>query len=207
MAIRNVSVKKEMQYSKVFLRERLREERKNLSSSEVRQKGDQAQLLLMRQQIWERAQQVILYTPVHKEVDTFLLIATAWKEGKTVLLPRTHPTKDGLMELAICHDFSQLTIGRFGILEPDIQRCPTVSLDGKLLCPDLAVIPGIGFDRRGNRIGFGAGYYDRILSHPTLQQATMLGYAYAFQLVDFIPADPWDTPMNGICTEENILWL
>ena len=88
--------------------------------------------------------------------------------------------------------------GSFHVMEP---------VGGKLAAEQnaLVFVPGLGFDARGNRIGYGGGYYDRYLArHP---QYMKIGTAYAIQLVEELEAEAHDISMDGIATEEGFLWM
>ena len=100
---------------------------------------------------------------------------------------------------AACED--ELTPGPYSIMEPDAATCPAVTM----CSPDLAIIPGVCFDRRGHRLGFGGGYYDRLLATDDMRGTLTIGLGYTFQLVDKLPTQPWDKTVNIICTEEE-LW-
>jgi 5-formyltetrahydrofolate cyclo-ligase len=85
-----------------------------------------------------------------------------------------------------------------GLREPDPGRTPLVS-PGAF---DLAIVPGIGFDRSGHRIGFGAGYYDRFLASTS---ASRVALAFSLQIVDWIPHGPEDQPVDWIVTEAGVI--
>uniref|UniRef100_B8DIG1 5-formyltetrahydrofolate cyclo-ligase n=1 Tax=Nitratidesulfovibrio vulgaris (strain DSM 19637 / Miyazaki F) TaxID=883 RepID=B8DIG1_NITV9 len=115
---------------------------------------------------------------------------------------------DNEMCLAPCACAADLKPGRYGIAEPDPARCPAIDMDvAPDFAPDLAVIPGVAFDRQGNRLGHGAGYYDRFLAHPAMARTSLVGLAYAFQIVPALPVAPWDRPVHALCTEEGLTWL
>ena len=88
--------------------------------------------------------------------------------------------------------------GAFHILEPANGICCN---PGKI---ELIVVPAIAFDRKGNRIGRGKGYYDRLLKKASCPK---IGVGYHFQLFDEIPAEPHDVPMNAIVTDTDILQI
>ncbi|WP_035067963.1 5-formyltetrahydrofolate cyclo-ligase [Nitratidesulfovibrio termitidis] len=119
---------------------------------------------------------------------------------------------DNEMCLAPCACAADLKPGRYGIAEPDPARCPAIDMDAapgsaSSFAPDLAVIPGVAFDLQGNRLGHGAGYYDRFLAHPAMARTALVGLAYAFQIVPALPVAPWDRPVHALCTEEGLTWL
>ena len=98
------------------------------------------------------------YVGVASEVRTLPLLEDAWRAGKRVVCPRIGT--DGRLEGRQVRSRGDLVAGPRGLLEPDPERTPIIP--GEEL--DLVVVPGVGFDRRGGRLGFGGGYYDRFLS-------------------------------------------
>ena len=137
-----------------------------------------------------RAGTVVLYHPLADEVDVRPLLAIA--TSKTLLLPRvTGPTD---MELRLYTGPDCLAAGAFGIMEPS----------GPLFTDyhriDLAIIPGMAFDRHGHRLGRGRGYYDRFLPH--IHQAYKIGVCFPFQLVDSVPTEQTDVPVDEVMCGE-----
>jgi len=149
---------------------------------------------------WHDAKEVLLYWPVKGEVNVRPLILELWERGTRVLLPRCRPGEFGQMDIACATCEGDLAPGPFSIMEPDAEKCAPQ----KDVCPDLALIPGVGFDWRGYRLGFGGGYYDRMLAETGMQSALTVGVAYGFQLVDKLPVEEWDQPVNIVCTDEEI---
>lgn len=146
---------------------------------------------------WHTAREVLLYLPVNNEVDTWPLIRSLWKRGVRALLPCCRPEGRGEMDLACVTGEREIKPGAYGIPEPDLTQCSPVPH----FRPDLGLIPGVGFDRRGYRIGHGAGYYDRFLARPEMKNTLLVGLGYAFQLVDHLPNDPWDRPVHLVVTD------
>jgi 5-formyltetrahydrofolate cyclo-ligase len=91
-----------------------------------------------------------------------------------------------------------LQSARFGLLEPERDVGLMVEPDDL----DLVIVPGVAFDRRGNRLGFGGGYYDRFFERCN---ATRVGLAYAFQVVDDIPAEDHDVKIDWLVTEDEVI--
>lgn len=142
--------------------------------------------------LWRAAGTVLLYHALSDEVDTSCLFDNARLMGKHILLPRVVGD-----ELELCvYSPDTLSRGAFGIMEPTGEVFP-LSRYAEI---DLAVIPGMAFDRRGARLGRGKGYYDRLL--PLLPGAYKLGLCYAFQLLDFLPTEQHDICMNEVVTDE-----
>lgn len=180
---------------------------------------------LMKENIWQQAASVALYIATQNEADTALLLEQAWNEGKTVYLPRVVKEEAGKMHFARCSGFFELERGTYGIMEPAPGSCPpcefTLALEetasraaagsvaNSIIAhpPDLFIIPGVAFDRKGNRLGFGGGYYDRFLSGAACREHSFfVALAYDFQIVESVPAGEWDQPVQAICTEKEF-WL
>ena len=134
------------------------------------------------------AHTVLLYSALPDEVPTLPLLNRLSTEGKTVLLPRVVSDTD--MELRRYTGSNDLEQGAFGIMEPT----------GKLFTDyeniDVAVVPGMAFDREGHRLGRGKGYYDRFLAQ--LPHTYKIGICFSFQLVDLVPADAHDILMDEV---------
>lgn len=130
------------------------------------------------------------------ELPTAALLRTVLDEGRPLLLPRT---TSGRLEFAPVAALSALRSGAFGISEPGPEAAATA------LCPgDLVLIPGVAFDRRGGRLGRGAGWYDRSLP-PRLAGLRVFGLGFAFQLVDRLPVEPHDRSVDAVVTDAE-LW-
>ena len=140
---------------------------------------------------------VALYSPIQNEVDTAAIRDHALGSGKAVYYPRIRETS---LELVQIYSETELVIGHFGILEPVGERR---SLDSDLL-GILVIVPGVVFDSKGNRLGRGAGWYDRLLKQIG-GDATSLGLAYELQLVDEVPVDPWDQRLDYVITERRVI--
>ena len=130
---------------------------------------------------------IILFHSLPDEVFTHSLIDTLYSQGKRVLLPKVvSPTEMTLHEY---HGPNSLSLGAFGILEPNNEVTDKVNAS-------LAIIPGVAFDKDGNRLGRGKGYYDRLL--PNLMPIYKIGVCFPFQFLDNIPHDLHDISMDEI---------
>jgi 5-formyltetrahydrofolate cyclo-ligase len=142
---------------------------------------------------FEEAQAALLYLPFRGEVDVTPLAKEAASRGALVL-PRCGP--DHTLALYRTPDLMQVVgPGTYGILEPDPERCIPVP-PGAL---DLIVAPGVGFDRRGFRLGYGGGYYDRLLAELPTGIPVVLA-AFDEQEVDDLLPQPWDRPVTAVAT-------
>lgn len=145
---------------------------------------------------WRAARVILATVAMGSEPDTALLLHKALEQGKTLVLPRVQRAEKSLGLYAV-QDLSQdLLPGVWGILEPDPQRCAQISLSQV----DLVVVPGVAFDQTGARLGYGAGYYDRLLAR---QECTAQTVAMAFdeQLVPRVPMDDHDQRVQLLLTD------
>lgn len=139
------------------------------------------------------AEEIYCYASFGEEVVTFDLIKRAWEMGKKVAVPRV--IVDNSMNFYYIDSLKELQTGSFGILEPDENAAREA--DGENV---LVILPGIAFDRKGNRIGYGKGFYDAYLSrHPQFHR---LGLAFSAQCVEWIPADSHDIRVEAVITEK-----
>ncbi len=171
-----------------------------------------AQKALIASTLWQKSHVVAVYMAVRGEVDTCLLLEDAWYNKKTVFLPRcrpcrkkehTIPEEQGIMDFIACNSMDDMAIGSFGIMEPMAHLLPNINMPP----PEILVLPGVGFDRKGYRLGFGGGYYDRILTHPWLARTVCVGLCYTWQIVDNIPVEAWDMPVHALATTKGMLWI
>jgi 5-formyltetrahydrofolate cyclo-ligase len=142
----------------------------------------------------------MLYWSAHNEVETHDLVRQALKDGKKVFLPSCDTRQEQIYPCPVKEVPGDLTQGAFGICEP----CETENRLQDLSELDLCIVPGIAFDRRGNRIGRGFGYYDRFLRKLS-DKTVKIGVAYAFQIVDNIYPTDGDTRVDMVVTEDDLL--
>jgi 5-formyltetrahydrofolate cyclo-ligase len=144
------------------------------------------------------AQTILFYASFRSEVDTFTMIKGSLHMGKKVVLPRVDKEKH-VLRLYEIKDITELTAGYMGIPEPSL-------LDGRLVnleSIDLVVIPGVAFDYSGNRLGYGAGYYDILLSKK--QKIPIVALAYEEQIIDSIPSEKHDVKVDKIVTDKRVI--
>ncbi len=143
---------------------------------------------------------VALFAPFRDEIDTHPLAEALRADGARLALPvivaRDAPLLFRLWDL----DAPLTPQGAYAI--------PTPGADAPEVTPDLVVVPLAAFDRRGARIGYGAGFYDRTLARlRAVRPVTALGYAFACQEMDQVPAEPHDEPLDLMVTEHGALTL
>jgi 5-formyltetrahydrofolate cyclo-ligase len=142
---------------------------------------------------FEEAQVVGAYYPKGSEVRTALLIGIAKEQGKKVALPRTEGNDMRLYEY---EPADKLVEGRFGVMEPAPKR-PVEHVD-------LLLVPGVAFDRKGCRVGYGKGYYDRFIAKGGTSFS--MGLAYSIQIADVLPSGRFDRKLGALATENGILY-
>jgi len=145
---------------------------------------------------YRSARAVALYSPVQNEVDTSAILSDALKLGKKVFYPKLSLT--GITGFARIRSVAELVAGRYGILEPVGSEVLALA-DGDGL---IVFIPGLLFDRQGNRLGRGGGWYDRALTGLG-HRGFFVGLAYECQLVENLPAESWDQRVHWLITEKN----
>jgi 5-formyltetrahydrofolate cyclo-ligase len=140
---------------------------------------------------YQQAQTILAYSSCHQEPDLSALMQDKRKiwglprcVGQALVWHRFNPAHD------------QLRSGHYGILEP---AADWPQLDAQQV--DLMLVPCVGADRRGYRLGYGGGFYDQLLQDPKWAAVPTIGICFAAMLVDRLPHDPWDQPLQGICTE------
>lgn len=185
------------------IRKQLLKQRSLLSSDEVfrRSRGVVDSVSSLKE--WSTAAEVLLYWPVRNEVNVKPLAESLWERGCRVLLPCCRRDCPGEMDIGVVRAESDLIKGAYSISEPDAQKCEFP----QSVSPDIVIVPGVGFDRKGFRIGFGGGYYDRFLARPETASCLVVGVCYDFQMIESVPAEKWDKPVHVICTEGEIIWL
>lgn len=172
----------------------MRAMRRAITADEVKEKSAQIQKQLFSFEKYINAKTVMLYISAFKEPSTTEIITDALNSGKRVVVP-VSDTQTETIILSYLGDISDLQKGAYGILEPKTIK-PADAAD-----IDFVLIPGLAFDKHGNRMGFGKGYYDKLLCSTAAEKTAL---CYEFQLFNAIPASSHDVPMNTIITEENI---
>jgi 5-formyltetrahydrofolate cyclo-ligase len=144
------------------------------------------------------ARTLLLFASLADEVDTACVAAEARRRGIEVVYPRCLPGYAMALHAVAADD--ALLRGRFGIREPDAASCPVRRAEGI----DAALVPGLAWDRRGGRLGRGAGYYDRLFADPGWR-GFRCGFFFAAQEAPSLPAEPWDVALDAIVTGREVV--
>lgn len=144
---------------------------------------------------YENADVVLAYASFGTELQTDGLLRRVLTDGKTLLLPRVE--RGGLELYEVRGLVKDLEPGTWGIREPIPDRCPLASPDEV----DFALVPGVAFDKRARRLGYGGGFYDRLLAGGLPGGAALVSGAFGVQIVDEVPTGPHDVPVGLVVTE------
>lgn len=145
---------------------------------------------------WRKAALPCVYASFGGEASTRVILHEAFSAGRDVAVPRIQGSDIRLYRVG---SFDHLAPGRFGIDEP-LEVCPEVPPAEV----DAFVIPGVAFDRRGHRVGFGKGFYDRLLARAAAG-VPVIGLAYGFQVVNHIPDEPHDRTVDILVTPHAVI--
>jgi 5-formyltetrahydrofolate cyclo-ligase len=182
-------------HEKQLLRDRARALRSSLSPAEILEKSERICHNLM--DVLDGANPLMVYVSKPMEVHTRALIVQLLAQGKTVVVPIIEKETKTL-RLSYIEDPAVLSKSTFDVSEPVGHELPAQASDVKAV-----IIPMLAFDKRGNRLGYGAGYYDRFLTkHPHM---TRIGIAFACQELLEIPSDTTDAGMDLIVTDTRII--
>lgn len=147
----------------------------------------------------EKAQNFFIFVNFRSEVKTIPIINELINKDKKIIVPYSDIENKRLI-LCYINSISELKIGNYGILEPDINNSRRADLKDI----DLAVIPGSAFDESGGRVGYGGGFYDRVI--PDLRSdVPKIALAFDFQVIEKVPMGYYDKRMDIIVTEKRIL--
>lgn len=176
------------------LRQQIRKTRANLTALQQQQAEDsitQQALALIEER---NAQHIALYISFDGEISTEKLIKILWMQGKQVYLPVLHPfNPNHLLFLRYLPETPMLK-NKFGILEPKLNVQNVLPL--KEL--DILFTPLVAFDKQGNRLGMGGGFYDRTLQNWRNSSFIPVGLAHQCQQVEQLPTEVWDVPLHQI---------
>ena len=180
----NLLPQRRLHRAKQRIRELLIQKRRMLAAEERCSLSESILSQLEKMTVFREAKTVLLYYPKNNEVDVLALFKR-YKRDKTLLLPVTHRDR---MTAHPYEGNDKMHRGKFGIPEPT-----TPEFQGKI---DVIIVPAVAFDRAGNRLGRGGGYYDRFLKKQP--HATLIGVGYDFQLVDEVPVRKHDQKVHRI---------
>ena len=189
--------------SRPQLRRLLRKARRALTPSEQRQAAQGLYRQLAQHPLFRRAKHISFYLPTDGEIDPSLLLRAAQRRGKATYLPVLSAWPRTKMVFQRVRPGEKLLPNRFRILEPRVN----IRRQRKVWALDLVLMPLVGFDDEGGRLGMGGGFYDRSLAYLARRQRwrkpTLLGLAHECQKVDRLAQASWDVPLAGTVTDKH----
>lgn len=180
---------------KVELRRSLIEQRQSLSKEEWREKSDRISNHLQSSPLFTQANTILAYFSFRQEPDLSILFTDRHQWGFPRCVGKSllwHSWKPG----------EPLQKGAYGIFEPH-PDLPTLNANEV----DLILVPSVACDVRGYRLGYGGGYYDRLLSSLEWSSKPTIGIIFEFGCLQELPVDPWDKPLKAICTEKQLILI
>lgn len=167
---------------------------------EINNKSELSKIItnnLLHSDLYKNANIVLVYSSINNEVETNSIIKDGLNNGKIVALPKCID-KNGKMDFYVINSFDDCINGNFGILEPNTDICNKLDIFDN----SLIIVPALCFDKKGYRVGYGKGYYDRFLQNKSL---ISVGLCYNKLIVEKIPINEYDIPVNYIITEEKTI--
>ncbi|MDE6380881.1 MAG: 5-formyltetrahydrofolate cyclo-ligase [Muribaculaceae bacterium] len=175
------------------IRRKIRNLRMMLSEMEKASAADEVFAQLEKTAAFMMADNILMYHSLPDELQTIKFLRK-WRDRKRFFLPRVNGVNLDILP----YEETRLELGSFHIEEPTGDD--VVNVDDI----ELMVVPAVAFDRKGNRLGRGKGFYDRLLS---TSKATKIGVGYEFQLFDSIPSEPHDVAMDMVITQKTLIKL
>jgi 5-formyltetrahydrofolate cyclo-ligase len=187
-------------FTRAQLRRQLRQARRDLSPIAQRRAAADLYRQLAQHPLFRRARHIAFYLPEDGEIDPRPLLRAAQKRGKQTYLPVLHAWPQTRMAFQRVRPGQKLYPNRFGIAEPRPQR----SQQRAAWTLDVVLMPLVGFDEAGGRLGMGGGFYDRSLAFLSMRKnwhkPTLLGVAHECQKVDRLPLASWDVLLQACVT-------
>ncbi|MBA7509166.1 putative protein YqgN [subsurface metagenome] len=189
-SVRNNLLKKE-------LRKKIQNKRNNLPIWDRKKRSKIIAEKFFNTAYYINSNNILIYYPFRSEIDVTIIIRQALKNKKNIILPRVHDRK--LKLFYIDNLKKQLEIGAYGIMEPTTGLCRVAKISGI----DLVIVPGLVFDKNLNRLGYGGGFYDRLL--PLIPAGVKkIALCFDIQVVESIPVSEHDIKVDLLITDTNI---
>ncbi len=188
------------QTTKVELRQTLQKRLLEIPEEVRTEKGRRACRNLVATTEFQNASTVMMYLSLPHEMDTSEAMLTAWQLGKTVVVPKVSWQQRHMIPVQITSLETGFSADVAGLRNP-VTGVPVPFKD-----IDLVIAPGLGFDRKGNRLGRGGSYYDRFFANKELR-AARCGFGFAEQVLDSIPITDHDMPLDLLVTDEEVVYF
>ncbi len=186
------------------IRQQMRQQRNALSLQQQFEAAHNVEWLISRSHFYRNSQRIACYMANDSELNLELLIERIWLENKCCYLPVLDSIHHNRLWFAPYRPDSKMRLNRFGIPEPQCNKRELVRAQSL----DLIMAPLVAFDKAGNRLGMGGGFYDRslafLLRRRYWHRPRLCGVAYDFQRVNRLPNEPWDVPLHAIITDSSV---
>ena len=153
---------------------------------------------IINSEIYKKSKKIFTYISFGSEVDTIKLIKYSFSNNKEVYVPKINKQTKDMIALKI-HNFNNMSVDKWGIIEPNSVDKTNIGTDF-----DLIIMPGIAFDKQGNRVGYGGGYYDKYISKLN-NTSNLLALAYDFQMIQDIESESHDIKVDFILTNKGFI--
>ena len=183
------------------LRKNILIERKNMRIEDVTDFSNKIIDTIKELPEFKNSKNIMLYLSFNNEVNTYPLVKWCLDNDKTVIAPYCVQRSKEIVPYKITNLSNDLIKSTFGVMEPNHNLLEKVNIEDI----DLILVPGVAFDEHCNRIGFGAGYYDRFLCKKS-KNTPAIGMAYNYQIIDKVPTDEYDVPLDFIITEKRVIF-
>jgi 5-formyltetrahydrofolate cyclo-ligase len=175
-------------------RKKIKNELLSMEANDRKVLSEKIAAQLFETKLWQISNFIGITVSRKFELDTISIIKKAWEEGKTICVPKCY-SANKKMEFRELSSFDDLENVYMDLYEPIIEKTKDIPKENI----DLLIVPGLVFDKKGYRIGYGGGYYDRFLQD---YQGSTLSIAYSFQTAEQLPFEEFDVPVEQIITEE-----
>ena len=186
------------------IRQTMRQQRNTLSPQQQSDAAHNVEQLISRSHVYRNSQRIACYIANDGELSLEPLIERIWLQNKVCYLPVLDSIHPNRLWFAPYRPNSKMRLNRFGIPEPLYKKHELV----RARSLDLVMTPLVAFDKMGNRLGMGGGFYDRsfafLLRRRYWHKPRLCGVAYDFQQVKQLPYQPWDVPLTAIATDRTI---
>lgn len=194
MYVTDTSVKEQ----KKLLRAEFKRIRDNIALEEKTAADKKIASVLLDSDEYKSCRTILSYVSMGSEADTYAVILQALNDGKQVAVPRCDDN-NGKMTFYTINSFDQLEKGSFSVMEPIPDKCSVLTDFDNSLC----IVPGLAFDEYGYRLGYGKGYYDRLLSEH--KGIFKIGIGYSCCIVNKLVSDTYDIAADMVITEKNTI--
>ncbi len=176
------------------MRKILLDRRDQISSTQKENLDEEIFKKFIKSTFYKNAKTIFIFVSFGSEVNTHKIIEQAISDGKNICVPKINSKEKG-MEVFKIEGMADLKEGYYGVLEPFVDRSKVAEEE-----IDLVVVPGIGFDINGYRLGYGGGFYDKFFNNMK-KEVPKIALGYNVQMVDEVTTEEHDERVNGLITE------